>query len=237
MLLGISVDNLLSLLRNGGIICFLGGRGNATKNLTSYLTDQFEGSKKLVSTTICESNLVSDIVDTATSFFAGAHESPLREDENGNFTFVPEKPSLIFLKQVNTRIWDEPAIEILTDRRDDVKCIKVFAASYIETIPLDIRKRTDIWIITRDCSKGSVYTLFSSILKNYEFDEFMSLLDEHRALIVWRTGERSEKGFEYKLYSFSDVCPEKSMDIKELVESVTYQNISDMILEYSYRVM
>lgn len=237
LLFGISVDNLLSLVSNGGIICLLGGRGNATKNLTSYLTDEFEGSRRLVSTSVCESNLVTEIVSMATSFFSSVHEGPAREDEDGEITFKPEKPSLLFLKQVNMRMWEEPIIECLTDRRDTVKCVKVFSASYIETIPLDIRKRTDIWIITRDCSKGSIYTLFTSILKDYEFDDFMDLLDDNRVIIIWKTGRRGEKGLEYKLYSFSDVCPDKSMDIAEVVAAVTYPDISKTILSYSYRVM
>jgi len=231
MLFGISIDNMLSLLPDGGIVCFLGGRGNTTKNLTSYLSDEFEGSKQLLSTTVCDTNALPEIIDIASSFFTDTHDTPIRYSSDGELTFKPKKPSLLFMKQINSNMWDEPIIECLTDRRDTVKCVKVFSTSYIETLSLDIRKRTNLWIVTRDCSKVSLKSMFDLILKRYDFEEFMTILDEHRALIIWR------KEREYKLYSFSDVCPEKSMDISELVQSVVYPDISEIILNYSYRVM
>jgi len=232
MLIGISVGNLVSLVSNGGIICLLGESSSELfKSLKSYLSDEFEGSKKLVSATICESDLITDIVQHSTRFFLDAHKGRSRRDEAGNITFKPEKPSLLFIKKINMCMWDDPIIESLTDRRDTIKCVKVFATSYIETIIPDIRKRTNIWIITRDCSRGSIYTLFSSILKEYSFEEFMALLDEYRVLIIWR------KERDYKLYSFSDVCPTKSLDTTEAIQSVMYPDIAKVILKYSYKVM
>lgn len=233
MMYGISIENLISIFSNGGIIVLMTGTtGSTTEDLVNYLVKEFTESKSLQHTTICESNLATEIVQCVHSFFTKANSGEIRKDERGMMTFLPEKPSLLFLKKINKNIWNEPSIEILTDMRDTVKYIKLFSTSCIETIPLHIRKQTDAWIITKDCSREAIFTIFSSILKNYNFEDFMYSLNEYRVIIICRKGKFER----YKIYFFADVCPSISMDIVDIVESFTYRDISKIILDYSYRV-